>query len=86
MPPPTTVEPDTLEALREIEALGIADKAMRPDSKQLCERYAKMAPHLERIAPLLALIPTYGPAVAGALTILRGIADSLCPSTETPQP
>jgi hypothetical protein len=84
--PPTTVEPDTLEALKELESLAIADTKAMPDPKQLCERYAKMAPSLKRIAPLLALVPTYGTAVAGSLSILMGIADKLCPSTTEPPP
>jgi hypothetical protein len=86
--PPTTVAPETLDALQRLESLAIdTDTKAAPDPKKLCETYAKMAPSLKKIAPLLALVPTYGPGISAAISVLVGIANSLCPSTtETPQP
>ena len=51
------------------------------DASSLCRDYQKIRPFLSKVLPYVEKIPMWGKQIAGAIKLLMGIADTLCPTT-----
>ena len=71
-----------LDNIRSLDAaLTAGDELAGIDAGDLCAKYRSIKGTLTFLLPIIKKIPVYGKTIAGAIEMLMGIADKLCPSS-----